>query len=183
MHKVIERPGSSAVLQSGDMGNETTAALRLIAEKCPELAEAAVEAMGLRGRALQTAYNGLAARAASKLSAKDRAAVLALAEPAQGEAFDAMLRCRMTQEQLSALLPARARAAGYSDVSKFVRHRLFEESAPAAPAAPSQAELDAARRKGFEEGVAAAVRAVEALEGRPRLSAVLEAVRAAKGAC
>ena len=150
-------------------------ALRIIAAAYPSLASEALEAMRRTGSVLQGQFNALAqqALAGESLSAPERRKVVGLIRMSEPDTFDAMLRCRMSKEQLRDELPARARKAGFTDISKYVRWVLFGTGEPehkVEPTVPDKAGPS------WNEALDAAMKAIEALGGRPRIVSIVHAL-------
>lgn len=150
-------------------------ALRNIASAEPALASAALDALKRNGVVLQSKFNEIAERAlqGSALSQSDRRKVVGLVRVSEPESFDAMMRCRMSKEQLTVELPARARRAGFTEVSRYVRWILFGSGEPDMP----QAEPP---KDNWNDAVETAIAKVHSLGGRPRIESILRALEELK---
>lgn len=107
-------------------------ALLIIARAIPQLAADALNAHQRSGIRLQSQFNEIATAALTheSLSRSERDDLLGLIRFSEPDSYDAMLRCRMSKDQLKVELPAKARAAGFNDISKYVRWILFGTDMP-----------------------------------------------------
>ena len=151
-------------------------ALRVIAVAEPTLAPEALDAMKRGGAVLQRNYDALAAKALTGegLSQSDRRKVVGLVRISEPETFDAMLRVRMSKDQLAEELPTRAKRAGFGEVSRYVRWVLFGSGTPDAEPVTTAAPVEV--RDNWNEAIDAAIQSATALGGRPRLESVLKAL-------
>lgn len=143
-------------------------ALRIIASMSHNLAGHAMEATRRSGVVLQSRFNEIAASALAedRLTPTDRRFVVGLIRYSEPDSFDAMLRCRMSKEQLRIELPKRAEAAGFMDISKFIRWVLFGNGAPDHAEVPDN----------WDAAIEAAIEAVSALGDKPTRKSTLAAL-------
>ena len=156
-------------------------ALRNIAVAEPALAAQALEALNRKGVVLQGLFNDVAQAAlkSGSLAVSERRKIVALIRFSEPESFDAMLRCRMSKEQLSVELPARARRAGFGEVSRYVRWVLFGAGSPdpveAAPVTPVVEVRD-----NWNEAIEKAIEEVKTVGGRPRIEGIVKVLEGLK---
>lgn len=156
-------------------------ALGVIAAAEPTLSSAALAATRRSGVVLQSRFNEIAEEALKlgSLNTGERRKIVGLIRYSEPESFDAMLRCRMSTEQLKVELPARARKAGFTDISKYVRWVLFgtgeQDIVPETPkveSAPPQVTVE----DNWDKAIDAAVEAVKGITGRPRMDSVIKSI-------
>jgi hypothetical protein len=130
-----------------------------------------MEATKKAGAPLQAKYNEVANEAlgGEKLGQSERRKIVGLVRYSDPETFDAMLRCRMSKEQLADELPARAKRAGFTEVSRYVRWVLFGSGEPNVPVSAAPVEV----RDNWNEAIEKAIEEVKSVGGRPRLDSVL----------
>jgi len=147
--------------------------LRIIAAAEPTLAASALEATKKNGAVLQSRFNEIAEAAlkGTGLRDADRRKAVALVRYSEPDSFDAMLRVRMSKEQLGTELPERAKRAGFGEVSRYVRWVLFGSGEPEIQTVSTAEPVD-----NWNDAIYAAIEAARALGGRPRLDSVLKAL-------
>lgn len=154
--------------------------LRIIAAAEPTLSASALDATKKSGAVLQARFNEIAEAALKGTGLKDadRRKAVALVRYSEPDSFDAMLRVRMSKDQLATELPERAKRAGFGEVSRYVRWVLFGSGEPEAVSVQSVSVAEPVDN--WNDAISAAIDAAKALGGRPRLDSVLKALEELK---